>query len=105
MRRMGERQPHLAKQISRVASLPPQTSRRTIVLPNDQTERGGVNVASLDVRDTYVRLANSGHFPHSITSLALVRRVLGTTRPSAFAVLRLIANSNLVGSCTGSSAG
>src|SRR5262249_37806514 len=41
----------------------------------------------------------------SITSFALVRRVLGTDKPSAFAVLRLIAISNLVGSCTGSSAG
>jgi hypothetical protein len=49
-----------------------------------------------------------GHWglsPHSITSLALVRRVLGTPRPSAFAILRLMANANFVGSCTGSSAG
>ncbi len=31
--------------------------------------------------------------------------VSGTVRPSAFAVLRLITNSNLVGACTGRSAG
>ena len=34
---------------------------------------------------------------HSITSSALMRRAGGISRPSAFAVLRLIANSNLCG--------
>src|SRR5450759_885596 len=42
---------------------------------------------------------------HSITSSALVSSVGGTVRPSALAVLTLMANSNLVGTCTGSSAG
>jgi hypothetical protein len=42
---------------------------------------------------------------HSITSSALTRSVLGTLRPSAFAVLRLMTNSNLVGSTTGRSDG
>src|SRR5262245_26034081 len=42
---------------------------------------------------------------HSITSLALARSDGGTERPSALAVLRLITSSNLVGPCTGSSAG
>src|SRR5262245_65815340 len=42
---------------------------------------------------------------HSITSSARARSVGGTSRPSAFAVLRLIANSNLVGCITGKSAG
>src|SRR5262245_60388239 len=32
-------------------------------------------------------------------------QVVGTVSPSAFAVLRLIVSSNLVGACTGSSAG
>src|SRR6202011_6113999 len=44
--------------------------------------------------------------PHySITSLAIASRVAGTTRPSAFAVLRLTTNSNWVGCWTGRSAG
>src|SRR5262249_23346953 len=43
--------------------------------------------------------------PHSITSSARASRLSGTVRPSALAVLRLIASSYLVGACTGSSAG
>src|SRR5262249_13344009 len=42
---------------------------------------------------------------YSITSSARVSSDGGTVRPSAFAVLRLIVNSNLVGCCTGRSAG
>ena len=43
--------------------------------------------------------------PHSITSSARASSVAGTSRPSALAVLRLITSSNLVGACTGRSAG
>src|SRR5262249_21437426 len=43
--------------------------------------------------------------PHSITSSARASRVGGTSRPIAFAVLRLITSSYLVGACTGRSAG
>ena len=39
---------------------------------------------------------------HSINSSARASNVPGTSRPSALAVLRLIASSNLVGACTGS---
>src|SRR5262249_41091070 len=42
---------------------------------------------------------------HSITSSARASSVGGTVRPSALAALRLIANSKLVGACTGRSAG
>src|SRR3954447_8583193 len=42
---------------------------------------------------------------HSITSSALASSVGGMVKPSAVAVLRLTANSNLVGSCTGRSVG
>src|SRR6516225_7422620 len=42
---------------------------------------------------------------HSITSSASASRLGGISRPSAFAVLRLTANSNLVGCWTGSSLG
>src|SRR5262245_23678520 len=40
---------------------------------------------------------------HSITSSARASSMSGTVRPRAFAVLRLIANSYLVGACTGRS--
>src|SRR5205807_9326101 len=42
---------------------------------------------------------------YSITSSARSRRDGGTVMPSALAVLRLIANSYLLGACTGRSAG
>src|SRR5207237_7583930 len=42
---------------------------------------------------------------HSITSSARASSDCGTVRPSAFAVLRLITNSNLVGCSTGRLAG
>ena len=42
---------------------------------------------------------------YSITSSARASSVGGTVRPSALAVLRLIANSYFVGACTGRSAG
>src|SRR5262245_36397183 len=42
---------------------------------------------------------------HSITSSARASTVAGTSKPSAFAVLRLTASSYLVGACTGRSAG
>src|SRR6516165_6547530 len=43
--------------------------------------------------------------PYSITSSARASSVGVTVRPNAFATLRLIASSNLVGACTGRSAG
>src|SRR5213082_438575 len=42
---------------------------------------------------------------HSMTSDARARTVVGTARPSVFAVLRLSTVSYLVGACTGRSAG
>src|SRR5262245_26896450 len=43
--------------------------------------------------------------PHSITSSARASSDAGMSKPSALAVLRLITSSNLVGACTGRSAG
>src|SRR5262249_40370900 len=43
--------------------------------------------------------------PHSMTSSARASSVGGTSRPSALAVLRLMASSNLVGCITGKSPG
>src|SRR5262249_24933499 len=55
-----------------------------------------------DVRFT----PKSGHCPlYSNTSSARLTSVLGTLRPSALAVLRLIYSSTFVDCCTGSSAG
>jgi len=42
---------------------------------------------------------------YSITSVACATSVVGTVMPSALAVLRFITSSNLVGCCTGRSAG
>src|SRR3954451_15864611 len=42
---------------------------------------------------------------HSMTSSARATSVVGTSSPSALAVLRLIASTTFVGSCTGRSAG
>src|SRR6516165_9671904 len=42
---------------------------------------------------------------HSITSSARASKVVGMSRPSAFAVFRLITRSYLVGACTGRSPG
>jgi hypothetical protein len=47
----------------------------------------------------------SGHFDYSITSSAMVITLDGMFRRSVFAVLRLIAGSNLVGCATGRSDG
>src|SRR5262249_35783863 len=43
--------------------------------------------------------------PHSITSLARASNVVGTVRPSALAVLILIASSYWAGACRGRAAG
>ena len=48
---------------------------------------------------------NRHHAIHSITSSAATSNVCGIIRPSAFAVLRLIARLNFVACWTGSSAG
>ena len=42
---------------------------------------------------------------YSIISSARASSAVGTSRPSAFAVLRLMTSSYLVGACTGMSAG
>ena len=49
--------------------------------------------------------AKSGHRAYSITSSAVASSDCGMVRPISFAVLRLITSSNLVGACTGMSAG
>jgi hypothetical protein len=58
-------------------------------------------------RDTH-RVSDAGPgaiaLIYSITSSARPRSSSGTAMPSAFAVLRLMTNSNLVTSCTGKSA-
>jgi hypothetical protein len=61
------------------------------------------NAAVPLAHDALCRLNRS--LAQSNTSSEIARSVGGTVRPSAFAVLRLIASSNLVGCSTGSSEG
>ena len=62
-------------------------------------------VALAEVLAPRRRLPRTSARLHSNTSLTRASRVDGTSRPSIFAVLRLIVNSNLLGSWTGRSAG
>src|SRR5262249_38095243 len=50
-------------------------------------------------------LALASRHRYSITPSARATRLVGTSRPSAFAVLRLMTSSYVVGACTGRSAG
>src|SRR5258708_9431548 len=52
-------------------------------------------------RALFQQYRSAGSRCHSITSSARARSVGGTSRPSALAVLRLIAKPYLVGACTG----
>ena len=61
--------------------------------------------ASIIFDRKFCRVVSILSFAHSITSSARASNECGTSRPSAFAVLRLIASSYLVGACTGNSAG
>ena len=65
------------------------------------------NGTSLEMASPGARRRNKLKVPkgHSITSSAATSRVCGTVRPSAFAVLRLMTKSNLVGCSTGNSVG
>jgi hypothetical protein len=64
---------------------------------------GPTAVEKLDIYRT--KRAKCRSQTYSITSLAATCNVSGTVRPSAFAALRLITSSNLVGSRNGRSAG
>ena len=66
--------------------------------------RRGYGASGATLRPVVLRLR--AHTPfHSITSSARARSVGGISRPSVFAVLRLIDSSNLAGARTGRSAG
>ena len=58
---------------------------------------------SLSANSGLMHRSNLQHY--SITSSAVICIINGTMRPSAFAVLRLMTSSNLVGCSTGRSAG
>src|SRR4029450_2242883 len=62
------------------------------------------HIASLSEPSVHDR-CRSRALRYSITSSARASRVGGTSMPSAFAVLRLMINKNLVGKATGRSAG
>ena len=75
-------------------------------------DEGNQNVRST-LRSRHREVTRSGPFRamnrhpglYSITSSARASKDGGRVRPSAFAVLRLITSSYLVGACTGRSAG
>src|SRR5262249_30595078 len=82
--------------------------RRVVHEHADPPHPGGVLLCSRRQRPRHCRAANKRDelpAPHSILSSARVTTVGGTVRSSAFAVLRLITSSTLVGACTGRSAG
>src|SRR5213080_3397674 len=97
--------------------LPVIEARRSLLVrasPIDALEGG---IASVETKRGRRRLVNDsvladrklighdwrGHY--SITSSARASTIGGTSRPRAFAVLRLITSSYLVGACTGRFAG
>ena len=70
-------------------------------------DAGSLSVRRVSLLPASKNVHNNGSVarPHSITSSAVESSLSGTERPSAFAVLRLITNSNVVGCSTGKSAG
>src|SRR5262249_51862083 len=75
--------------------------------PGDPYVRFALIATELPCRSYPPLGAMRRHWPviYSITSSASCCKCRGTLRPSAFAVLRLITSSYLVGACTGRSAG
>jgi hypothetical protein len=65
----------------------------------------GYVVNDREARNVAVPPSDELAAPHSITSSARPSSIGGISRPSAFAVLRLITNSNFVGRITGRSPG
>jgi hypothetical protein len=97
--RSGQR--HAAHALPLIAYALPRRGIDVRFAPNKQTPTGRIQC---DVPKPAVSNRNKQH-PYSITSSAMASRPAGIVMPSVVAVLRLITNSNLVGSCTGSSAG
>ena len=75
--------------------------------PCEHNESGYPSIADMRAdldRRGFVPVSDIGR-AYSITSSARASSVAGTARPIAFAVVRLIASSYLVGVCTGNPAG
>src|SRR5262249_4180141 len=68
---------------------------------------GWLPFAADSIRQQFGTQMPQGDHPphHSMTCSAPASSILGITMPRALAVLRLITSSNLVGACTGRSAG
>jgi hypothetical protein len=82
-------------------------ARAVAPTPSEAVEfRHPVDVTRWEAELNCVQMASLGPVPgYSITRSAVAIKLAGTVIPSAFAVLRLITNSNLVGCSTGRSAG
>src|SRR5882757_7174909 len=81
---------------------PDCSEKRLLIFPQQRTSRINAVTSEKCQQETH---APQQFECYSITSSAWASNDAGTTRPSAFAVLRLMTNSNLVGSRTGKSAG
>jgi hypothetical protein len=83
------------------------TQRLATAMPRNLTQMGCAGPRGLCARrrPEQVQQESVQNQDYSITSSARASNVGGTSRPSALAVLRLMASSNLVGCWTGRSAG
>jgi hypothetical protein len=70
-----------------------------------RTDMSGGRIRATTGREQMQHRGADRKFDYSITSSARASSVGGTSRPSAFAALRLITSSYLVGFCTAKSAG
>jgi len=89
----------LSKAGFRVTNVVPTSSAASIVGRDGLREWMWVGFGSGTDSCTAAELRGRAAMPHSITSSARASSEGGTSRPSAFAVLRLITSLNLVGSC------
>ena len=85
-----------ARRVLGMSAVPP--------IATELVARGSPSLGAITGRE---QMQQNGRMPHSysITSSARASSIGGTSRPSALAVFKLIVSWNLVGACTGRSAG
>src|SRR5262249_28524662 len=108
--RQNLRTPKLLAQNRRSLCIDPvhlKNMLRQVQSDRSNLAHGWLPFAAVSIRQQFgTQMPQGGHPPHhSITSSARASSLSGISRPSAFAVLRLISNSNFVDCWTGRSAG
>src|SRR5262249_56897 len=108
--RQNLRTPKLLAQNRRAPCIDPvhlKNMPRQVQSDRSNLAHGWLPFAADSIRQQFgTQMPQGGHPPHhSITSSAVASSACGIARSSAFAVLRLMTSSNLVGCCTGSSPG